>query len=415
MHVTNHVLKAVSFMNTRTHMPLPRWLHTCVLAAALLLLAGALRPAVASAATFDPLNVIPYETFRGASSLSTADIQAFLSTQSGPLASLVTADYAGKKKPASQIIFEAARAWNLNPKVIIATLQKEESLITVSNSSNASRLRKAMGCGIYSGSTNTYAGFGAQVWNGTRKLSTYEVQFNWKPGTKKSVTAYKSVTATKTVSGKVVTYAKTVSYTKTIVPANASTFALYTYTPYYPQSLVWTLYVRFFGDPQTPPRMRPLYRFRNKSNGTYYYTQSEAQRYTLIRNSAKTWAFDGVSLSTDSSSTRNTSPLYQLHNTRTHAYLYTASLAQREQLRRVRPLQWHYDGAAAWVSTQSSGTTPVFRLYNKKTHATLFTSSAASKTHLTTGRSAAFSYKGIAFYLGASAPATPAVGPTSLP
>lgn len=381
-----------------------------VIAAACVALALAI-PAAASAATFDPLNVISYETFRGSPSMSTADIQAFLQTQPGPLKSLVTTDYAGIKKPASRIIYEAAKAWNLNPKVVISTLQKEQSLITVSNSSNTTRLRKAMGCGVYPGSTNTYPGFGNQVWNGTRKLSTYEVTFGWVPGATKQVTAYKSVTATQTVNGKVVSYTKTVSYKTNITPKNASTFSLYTYTPYYPQSLVWSVYVRFFGDPQSPPQMRPVYRFRNKGNGTYYYTASEAKRYTLTRTSSRTWAFEGVSLTVDTSATANSAPLYRLYNTRTHLYSYTEWASVRDRMLKVRPLQWRNDGVVANVSRTASGTAPVYQLQNKVTHATLYTSSASLKRTLTSGRTARFAYKGVAFYLAASKPTTVPVGP----
>src|SRR5512133_1267751 len=91
----------------------------------------------AFAATYNALDVIPYDTWRASSSLTVADIQTFLEALPGPLKSTVTTDYAGVTKPASQIIWEASRAWNLNPKIVLATLQKEQSLLTLSNSSNA--------------------------------------------------------------------------------------------------------------------------------------------------------------------------------------------------------------------------------------------------------------------------------------
>jgi hypothetical protein len=382
-----------------------------VAAVGLLFIAGIMLPAVARAATFDPLNVIPYETFRAASSMSTADIQAFLSTQTGPLKSLVTADNSGKKKPASQIIYEAGRTWNLNPRVIIATLQKEQSLITLSNSSNASRLLKAMGCGIYAGSTQRYPGFGKQVYNGARVLSTYEITYSWVPGKSKKVTAYKSVTATKTVDGHVVTYKKTVPYSKTIVPKNASTFALYTYTPYYPQKSVWSIYDRFFGDPQAPPRMRPVYRFRSRANGSYYYTSSEAKRYTLIRTGSKGWVFEGTTLMVDTSATANATPLYDLYNTKTHRHTYTVSTSRRDWLLGVRPAQWSLSGVVGKVSLESSGTARVFQLRNRKTGGVLYTSSLATKRALSTGKPSPFFYLGVPFYLAASQPTTPPVGP----
>jgi hypothetical protein len=365
--------------------------------------------------------------------MSAADIQAFLNTLSGPLKSVNTTDYVlsgvrpGKhknegilwtwatrskypKKTAAQIIYEACRAWNLNPRVMLSTLQKEQSLLTTSNSANATRLVKAVGCGVYDSNhdgkiENLYPGFGNQIWNGARSLSQYELPASsstsgqlsagWKPGTVMS-----HITGAPN-SGK-------------ITPKNASTFALYTYTPYYPQKLVWDVYVRYFGDPQAAPRLRPVYRFRNKSNGHYFYTASEAKRYTLIKASSGTWSYEGSTFTVDTSATANSASFYQLYNTRTHVYSYTAYTGTRDKLLKTVPKQWRLDGAVCRVSLDSSGTAPVYRLQNRKTHAMLYTSSSATKKSLTAGGShSAYSYMGVSFYLAALKTTPQAVGPTS--
>ena len=95
--------------------------------AALLLLVALSASASALAATFDPGKVISDDNMRAYDSMSQADIQAFLNTKTGPLKSLVTTDYAGKKKPAAQIISEACKAWQISPKVMLTMLQKEQS------------------------------------------------------------------------------------------------------------------------------------------------------------------------------------------------------------------------------------------------------------------------------------------------
>jgi hypothetical protein len=368
----------------------------------------------AHAAVYDPLNVISYETWRASSSMSAADIQAFLDTQAGPLKSLITTDYVTPggtsghgmpwkpgepKKSAAQIIFDAAQYWNINPRIILATLQKEESLLTLGDSANAKRLRKAMGCGVYDNNKdgvveNQFPGFGNQIFNGARVFSTYEITYHWVPGMTKTVT----VSAT----GK----------SKTIVPVNACTFALYVYTPYYPQVSFWNYYVSYFGDPLSPPRLKPVYRFRSRSNGTYYYTASETKRYSLVTKSSKTWTSQGVSFTCDTSATANNMPLYQLYNTRTHKYLYTISSGTRDARVAMRPKQWRYDGIVCLVSTQAAGTAPVYKLEAKSNHQIVLTSSLAAKVKLTTGRSATFTYAGTTFYLAASTPTTTPVGPT---
>jgi len=296
-------------------------------------------------------------------------------------------------KSAAQIIGEAAVYWNINPKVLLVTLQKEQSLIEVSNQYNASRLVKAMGYGIYSGSPNRFPGFGNQVFNAARGYSQYETRYSWVPGMGLRVEYQSSGEAT------------------IIVPANVCTYGLYKYTPYYPQKRFWEIYVRYFGDPQTPARMQPVYRFRNVNNGTYYYTASEAKRYTLLRTASEKWAFSGVAFTIDASATATTVPLYQMYNWVTKKYLYTTSNAKLKSLLAVRPKQWRYDKVTCYVSTSTSGTIPAYRLEHKTTHATLVTSSQASKTTLTSGRGALFIYRGISFRLGVSKTTTPPVGP----
>jgi len=359
----------------------------------------------AFAATYDALDVIPYDTWRASSSMSESEIQDFLEALPGPLSSVVTTDYVGVKKPASRIIYEAARAWNMNPKVILATLQKEQSLLTVSNTSNAARLVKAMGCGVYgtdpvTGKTiNRFPGFGKQVWNGARVLSTYEITYNWFPGKSKTVTAYKTVDGER------------VSYQKTIVPKNASTFALYTYTPYYPQKLVWDIYVRYFGDPASAPRLRPVYRFRNLHSGAYFYTIYEGTRYNLSTNSG-TWTDGGVAFTIDTSSSVNTTPLYRLRNTKTGRYTYTMYAKTRDALLAIRPTTWALSGeVGAGVSKTAGSGDPIYRLENKKTHGILFTKYLETKNRLTTGSRATFWYRGVYFSVGHSADTTTPVGP----
>jgi hypothetical protein len=364
----------------------------------------------AHAATFNPLNIISYETWRASTSMSVADIQAFLEVQSGPLKSLVTTDYmtpggsnsygipwkkGQPKKSAAQIIGDASTYWNINPKVLLATLQKEQSLISVSNSSNATRLRKAMGYGIYSGSTNTFPGFGNQVFNAARGFSQYETRYGWVPGMKTTVELLST--------GKLTT----------IVPLNACTYGLYKYTPYYPQVGFWNQYTHFFEDPLAPPRMRPVYRFRGTANGTYYYTASEAKRYTLIRTASKTWKYEGVSFSCDTSAAANTVPLYQMHNTRTHKYLYTTLASTRDKLLKVRPSQWHCDGTVCYVARVTAGTAPVYKLERKTTHAVAYISSASLKKSWTTGHSALFYDRGVGFRLDSLVTTSTPVGPAS--
>jgi hypothetical protein len=384
----------------------------------------------AFAATYDPLNVIPYDTWRASSSMTASDIQTFLEAVPGPLKTLDEAkDHNGVRKPASKIIWEAAQAWNLNPKVILATLQKEQSLLTyyvgmpykghfLTQTEMSAIYKKAMGYYVYDIDgdgeiENGAPGLGLQIWGGAKALSTYETRFNWFPGKTKVVTAYKTVDATKSVDGEIVHYDKRVSYKRTIVPENASTFALYTYTPYYPQKLVWDIYVRYFGDPAAAARLRPVYRFRNNSTHAYYYTIMEGTRYKMITKSSGTWTYGGVAFTIDTSSSINTEPLYRLRSRSTGHYIYTVYAATRDHYLKVH--HWVLSGTVGRVAKRQSATSdsgdPVYRLVSKSNGSVLLTRNLSTKTSLSGGRHPSYSYTGIAFYLGHSVPTTTPVGP----
>jgi hypothetical protein len=210
---------------------------------------------VASAATFNPGLVISDGNMRASSSMSQADIQTFLNSQTGPLDSLVTTDYAGKKKPAAQIIFEACQQWHISPRVMLTMLQKEQSLLT-RTTLTATTLSRAIGAGCPNGSTNRYPGFGQQMWYGARLLDGYGEGKNGS-----TIALYRSGM-----------YVYDIYQTPNVkvYPANLSTYKLYVYnpsigakTPYGDLSAqasnlsgnanFWMIYRKHFGDPTANP------------------------------------------------------------------------------------------------------------------------------------------------------------------
>lgn len=174
---------------------------------------------------FDPDTVMSDATFGAANSMSAEDIQAFLERQGGTLGAYRAPDHTGKVKSAAEIISEAAAGAGVNPKVILTTLQKEQSLL--SKRSPAQRdYDWAMGCGKTDSTTYTkYQGFGRQVWFGAQTLRKNANRFT--PG------------VTLSIDGSVVR------------PTNAATFTQYRYTPHFPGVMsFWMLYWTYFGDPQ---------------------------------------------------------------------------------------------------------------------------------------------------------------------
>lgn len=173
---------------------------------------------------FSPDMVITDALFRASTSMSAPDIQAFLGEQPGSLKDYRALDHNGVSRTAAEMIAEAAVGWNVSPKVILVTLQKEQSLLErVRPTANA--YDWAMGCGKADSRTYyQYQGFGKQIWFGASKLNNNSAP--WYQGVEM------------TIDG------------SAVHPINSSTYSLYKYTPHLRGTMsFWLLHWRYFGDP----------------------------------------------------------------------------------------------------------------------------------------------------------------------
>jgi hypothetical protein len=146
---------------------------------------------VGTAVAAPPNRVLSDEVLRDSDSMSVAQIQAYLNTQPGPLKKLRTWDHdttptVSASQPnvnltpdadrvelsAAQLIWDACQQWQINPKVMLAMLQKEQSLLT-RTSVTKTTLARAIGAGCPNGTTNKYPGFGNQMWYGAKLLGGY--------------------------------------------------------------------------------------------------------------------------------------------------------------------------------------------------------------------------------------------------
>lgn len=210
-----------------------------------------------AATTYLSYDLINNSVFINSSIMSQSSIQSFLNGKGSYLAThsykevcsnnYMDTHYAhcGQTVLASYIIHDAAVAYNLSPRVIMATMQKEESLITAQNPTS-SQINFAMGYACPdSGGCGSVSGFFNQVDWGTWQLRLNYARANgdnsWL-GTD-SYVAYACPSATRYYStglypGRNVTFYDDYGtpYT-TIKLANAATASMYCYTPHvYPGS-----------------------------------------------------------------------------------------------------------------------------------------------------------------------------------
>lgn len=175
----------------------------------------ALLPTSVSAA-FDQNKVIEDDAFINAGAMSASKIQQFLEDRKS-----VLAPFTEGGRSAATIIYDAAQKYGINPQVLLATLQKEQSLLTTPQSYNTStdpdkKLKYAMGyaCPDSGGCDPRHAGFTNQV-----DGAAFQFRFNFDGSITKKFTDYQV--------NQVMTFDGTA-----VVLNNRATASLYRYTPH---------------------------------------------------------------------------------------------------------------------------------------------------------------------------------------
>lgn len=189
----------------------------------LLLTAG-----VSADSVFNPDYIISDEEMVDYNSLSLIEIQRFLEEKGSGLATLYLPDYQEQVKRVSAIIWQAAQESQINPKVLLVTLQKEQSLIE-NPTPTQYQLERAMGyrCpddGVCNPST---LHFGKQVDGAAWQFRQYldnPLAWKYKTGQTYEIDGF------------------------LISPVNQATAALYNYTPHYSgNKRFWQIWLKYWG------------------------------------------------------------------------------------------------------------------------------------------------------------------------
>lgn len=184
------------------------------------LLASGLAPLAARAAV-DPENLFPDSELERADAMTPGQIAAFLANKGG-LGQLSFQDVDGATRSAAEIVWRVAQDYRINPKFLLALLQREQSLVETARPSQY-QLDWAVGyarcdsCDVDHPLVAAYRGFARQLEGAAARIRghyladlarTGTTQTGWGPG------------ITKVVDGLAVT------------PLNRATAILYTYTPH---------------------------------------------------------------------------------------------------------------------------------------------------------------------------------------
>jgi len=177
---------------------------------------------------------------RPSTAMTQADIQSFFNSKNSILKDQIeiwavingVAYDTGKRVIPAQVIDKASRDYWINPKVIIATMQKEQSIVTgAPYAQNSSRLYGAMG---YLDCYGEDSGFDVQVDGGTHFLAVL-----WNAGYNKGESAFPYLLKKGTFynpyaslnNNQNITY-DGITYKNYIWVKDCGTYALYCYTPW---------------------------------------------------------------------------------------------------------------------------------------------------------------------------------------
>ncbi len=216
---------------------------------------------VTPARAYSNSNMIDDTVFDNAGSLNEAGIQNLFNSYGNSCLKSFAApfpnsyfDY-GADVPASRVVRRAADLWGINPQVVIATLEKEESLVRGNAGCAGWRYNSAMGMGCPDGGqcpSPAYAGFSKQVTKGAWQLKFNKERANgntaWDGDD--GITYYGYMTQgnrKRCGSCQLIYYdGYAVIDGQTVFLGNGSTAALYSYTPHLNQSFP-PLFETFFG------------------------------------------------------------------------------------------------------------------------------------------------------------------------
>jgi uncharacterized protein with LGFP repeats len=269
-------------------------------------------PMTLSASSFRPGMIISDSLFYNGAAMSSAEIQSFLDgkvgvCQNGKCLNVATIAYPGRAREvssktgnliceaipagtvlASELIYRAQVACGISAKVILVTLQKEQSLVTNSAPTDyALRWAMGMACPDTAACDTAFAGLGTQIVTGTRQLKVYRAAafmrqpgqhfIGWHPNSE--------------CGGTILNI------------ENFATAALYNYTPYQPNAAALAN-LRGIGDLCSSYGNRNFWRFYNEWFGptidmtgeiaVYYATGSNATRLGSPTGASSAWTAGGV-------------------------------------------------------------------------------------------------------------------------
>ena len=144
----------------------------------------------------------------------------------------------------------------------------------------------------------------------------------------------------------------------------------------------------------------PVYRFYNIKTGVHFYTASETEKATVIKNLSAIYTTKGWR--TRSTSPTPTTPTRSTASTTSKAgvHFYTASEAEKDNVVKNLSATYKLRGHRLQGLQDLDNASPVCRFYNFKAGVHFYTAREAEKDNVIDKLSATYKYEGMGYYIG---------------
>ena len=162
----------------------------------------------------------------------------------------------------------------------------------------------------------------------------------------------------------------------------------------------WSAFVSYdavFYVYQIPPTPLPVYRFYRASTGTHFYTADPDEMVRVRDTMGAIYHLDGVGYSINTSSPWNSVPLYRFFNRRTGTHLYTADVAEKNNILSNLEAVYSLDGVAYNVSMTHG--TPVVRFFSPGQGVHFYSADPAEIDYVRNNLGAVWQYEGVAYFV----------------
>jgi predicted outer membrane repeat protein len=150
------------------------------------------------------------------------------------------------------------------------------------------------------------------------------------------------------------------------------------------------------------PGLGPVYRFWSPTKNKHFYTMTARERDKLLTQYRETWELEGEAYYAFYQPVEeNLQPVYRFWSPKLDAHFYTISEAERDSTLKNYPGVWVSEGVAFYAypeGLQPLGTLPVYRFWSNRLGYHFYTISEKEKSKLVKDYPQTWQFEGVAWY-----------------